>query len=189
MLIGYARVSTDDQNLNLQMDALQQAGCTKIYSDRISGIKTARPGLSQALDVAREGDVLVVWRLDRLGRSLKDLIEIMSKLDEREIGLSSLSESLTTTSSSGKLIFHLFGALAEFERNLTRERTTAGLVAARARGHKGGRPKALDPVKRQLAVKLYTEGEHTIIEICRLMGISKPTLYNYIAEINIEHGT
>jgi len=113
----------------------------------------------------------------------------MSKLDEREIGLSSLSESLTTTSSSGKLIFHLFGALAEFERNLTRERTTAGLVAARARVHKGGRPKALDPVKRQLAVKLYTEGEHTIIEICRLMGISKPTLYNYIAEINIQHGT
>lgn len=108
----------------------------------------------------------------------------MSKLDDRGIELSSLSESITTTNNSGRLIFHLFGALAEFERNLIRERTTAGLVAARARGHRGGRPKALDPAKRQLAVKLYTERQHTIIEICRLMGISKPTLYNYIAEIN-----
>ena len=184
MLIGYARVSTDDQKLNLQMDALQQAGCAKIYSDHISGVKAARPGLNLALDFARDGDVLVVWRLDRLGRSLKDLIEIMSKLDERGIELSSLSESIITTNNSGRLIFHLFGALAEFERHLIRERTTAGLVAARARGHKGGRPKALDRAKRQLAVKLYTEGEHTIVEICRLMGISKPTLYNYIAEIN-----
>ncbi|MDA0213208.1 MULTISPECIES: recombinase family protein [unclassified Desertifilum] len=121
MLIGYARVSTDDQKLNLQMDALQQAGCAKIYSDRLSGVKAARPGLSQALEVARAGDVLVVWRLDRLGRSLKDLIEIMSKLDERGIQLSSLSESITTTNNSGRLIFHLFGALAEFERNLIPE--------------------------------------------------------------------
>jgi DNA invertase Pin-like site-specific DNA recombinase len=184
MLIGYARVSTDDQKLNLQMDALQQAGCAKIYSDHISGVKAARPGLSQALEVARAGDVLVVWRLDRLGRSLKDLIEIISKLDERGIELCSLLESITTTNHSGRLIFHLFAALAEFERNLIRERTTAGLVAARARGHKGGRPKALDRAKRQLAVKLYTERQHTIVEICRLMGISKPTLYSYIAEIN-----
>ena len=184
MLIGYARVSTDDQNLNLQKDALQQAGCEKIYSDYSSGAKTARPGLSLALEVARLGDILVVWRLDRLGRSLKDLIEIMSTLDVRGIGLSSLQESITTTTNSGKLIFHLFGALAEFERHLLRERTQAGLIAARARGHIGGRPKALDLVKRQLAVKLYTEGQHTIVEICRLMGISKPTLYNYIAEFN-----
>jgi DNA invertase Pin-like site-specific DNA recombinase len=184
MLIGYARVSTDDQNLNLQMDALQQAGCAKIYSDHISGAKAARPGLAKALEVARTGDVLVVWRLDRLGRSLKDLIEIMSMFDERGIGLSSLQESIATTNNSGRLIFHLFGALAEFERHLIRERTTAGLVAARARGHKGGRPKALDPAKRQLAVKLYTDRQHTIVEICRLMGISKPTLYSYIAEIN-----
>ena len=183
MLIGYARVSTDDQNLNLQMDALQQAGCEKIYSDRISGAKALRPGLSLALEVARTGDVLMVWRLDRLGRSLKDLIEIMTTLDERGIGLQSLQESISTTNNSGRLIFHLFGALAEFERNLIRERTTAGLVAARARGHRGGRPKALDPAKRLLAVRLYTEGQHTIIEICKLMGISKPTLYNYIAEI------
>ncbi|MEG4308962.1 MULTISPECIES: recombinase family protein [unclassified Microcoleus] len=184
MLIGYARVSTDDQNLNLQKDALQQAGCEKIYSDHSSGAKATRPGLSLALEVARLGDVLVVWRLDRLGRSLKDLIEIMSTLDVQGIGLSTLQESITTTTNSGKLIFHLFGALAEFERHLLRERTQAGLIAARARGRIGGRPKALDLVKRQLAVKLYTEGQHTIVEICRLMGISKPTLYNYIAEIN-----
>lgn len=184
MLIGYARVSTDDQNLNLQKDALQQAGCVKIYSDRMSGAKAARPGLSLALEVARTGDVLVVWRLDRLGRSLKNLIEIMSILEERKVGLSSLQESITTTNNSGRLVFHLFGALAEFERNLIRERTTAGLVAARTRGRSGGRPKALDPAKRQLAVKLYAEREHTIAEICRLMGISKPTLYNYIAEMN-----
>jgi DNA invertase Pin-like site-specific DNA recombinase len=184
MLIGYARISTDDQNLNLQMDALQLAGCEKIYSDRISGAKAARPGLSLALEVARTGDVLVVWRLDRLGRSLKDLIETMETLGQRGIGLSSLQESITTTNNSGRLIFHLFGALAEFERNLISERTTAGLIAARKRGHRGGRPKALDPAKHQLAVKLYTEKQHTIIEICKLMGISKPTLYNYIAEIN-----
>lgn len=189
MLIGYARISTDDQNLNLQMDALQLAGCEKIYSDRISGAKAARPGLSLALEVARTGDVLVVWRLDRLGRSLKDLIETMEILDKQGIGLSSLQESITTTNNSGRLIFHLFGALAEFERNLISERTTAGLVAARSRGHRGGRPKALDPAKRQLAVRLYTEGQYTIIEICKLMGISKPTLYNYIAEIKTEHGT
>jgi len=189
MLIGYARISTDDQNLNLQNDALVSAGCEKIYSDRISGAKATRPGLSLALEVVRTGDVLIVWRLDRLGRSLKDLIELMSILDEKGVGLSSLQESITTTNKSGRLIFHLFGALAEFERNLIRERTRAGLLAARARGHRGGRPKALDLAKRQLAVKLYTEGQHTILEICKLMGISKPTLYNYIAEINNAHGT
>jgi len=182
MLIGYARVSTDDQNLNLQRDALQQAGCQKIYEDHLSGVKAARPGLGLALEVARAGDVLVVWRLDRLGRSLKDLIQLTETLKEQGIGLQSLQESITTTSSSGQLIFHLFGALAEFERNLIRERTQAGLTAARARGRKGGRPKVLDPVKRQLAVKLYHERQTTIDEICRMMGISKPTLYQYVAE-------
>lgn len=182
MLIGYARVSTDDQNLNLQRDALQLAGCAKIYEDHLSGVKAARPGLQQALEVARTGDVLVVWRLDRLGRSLKDLIEMVEMLSSRGIELHSLQEALATTTSSGQLIFHLFGALAEFERNLIRERTQAGLKAARARGRKGGRPKALDPAKRQLALKLYEEHQHPISEICRMMGISKPTLYNYIAE-------
>jgi DNA invertase Pin-like site-specific DNA recombinase len=171
MLIGYARVSTDDQNLDLQRDALRLAGCEKIYEDRISGAKAARPGLAMALEVARAGDVLTVWRLDRLGRSLHDLILLGRKLDEMGIGLMSVQEKIDTSSSGGRLVFHMFGALAEFERNLVRER-------------KGGRPKLLDPAKRQLVAKLYAEKQHTIGEICRMMGISKPTLYNYIAEAN-----
>ena len=184
MLIGYARVSTDDQNLDLQRDALHNAGCVKIYEDQLSGAKAARPGLEKALDVARSGDTLVVWRLDRLGRSLKDLITIVESLEQRNIELMSLQESLATHSNEGKLIFHLFAALAEFERNLIRERTQAGLKAARARGRNGGRPKALEPSKRKLAVKLYEEKQYTIDEICRMMGISKPTLYSYVEEVN-----
>jgi DNA invertase Pin-like site-specific DNA recombinase len=184
MLIGYARVSTDDQNLDLQRDALRAAGCEKIYEDRISGAKAERPGLALALEVARVGDTLIVWRLDRLGRSLHDLILLARKLEEAGVGLMSVQEKIDTSSSGGRLIFHMFGALAEFERNLVRERTQAGLTAARARGRKGGRPKLLDPAKRQLAVRLYAEKRHTIGEICRMMGISKPTLYNYLAEAN-----
>lgn len=182
MLIGYARVSTDDQNLNLQQDALKKAGCEKIYEDRISGAKAARPGLQQTLEILRAGDVLVVWRLDRLGRSLKDLLQIVEVLENQGIELQSLQESINTTSSGGKLIFHLFAALAEFERNLIRERTQAGLQAARARGRKGGRPKALSPAQRQVAVRLYAEKQHTITQICQMMGISKPTLYSYLEE-------
>jgi DNA invertase Pin-like site-specific DNA recombinase len=182
MLIGYARVSTDDQKLNLQQDALRAAGCEKIFEDYLSGVKAARPGLNSALEIARAGDTLVVWRLDRLGRSLKDLIQLTETLKGRSIGLYSLLEAINTTSSSGQLVFHLFGALAEFERNLIRERTQAGLSAARARGRKGGRPKALDINKRQLAVKLYNDRQYSIDEICKMMGISKPTLYNYVAE-------
>ena len=182
MLIGYARVSTDDQKLNLQQDALHTAGCEKIFEDYLSGARATRPGLTSALEMARSGDTLVVWRLDRLGRSLKDLIQLTETLKQRSIGLQSLQESINTTTSSGQLIFHLFGALAEFERNLIRERTNAGLTAARARGRLGGRPKALDLNKRQLAVKLYNDRQHSIDEICQMMGISKPTLYNYVAE-------
>jgi DNA invertase Pin-like site-specific DNA recombinase len=182
MLIGYARVSTDDQKLNLQQDALRAAGCEKIFEDYISGAKAARPGLNAALEMTRSGDTLVVWRLDRLGRSLKDLIQLTETLKERGIGLNSLQEVINTTSSSGQLVFHLFGALAEFERNLIRERTQAGLTAARVRGRTGGRPKALDINKRQLAVKLYNDRQYPIGEICQMMGISKPTLYNYVAE-------
>jgi DNA invertase Pin-like site-specific DNA recombinase len=180
MLIGYARVSTDDQNLDLQKDALTQAGCEKILEDRQSGAKAERPGLKSALAYARAGDTLVVWRLDRLSRSLKDLIEMVTHLESRGIGLKSLQESLDTSSSSGKLIFRIFGALAEFERNLIRERTQAGLQAARARGRRGGRPKALDADKRALAVQLYEGKQHTVKQICQMMGISKPTLYKYI---------
>jgi DNA invertase Pin-like site-specific DNA recombinase len=180
MLIGYARVSTDDQNLALQRDALEQAGCQQIHEDKLSGAKAERPGLATALSHARAGDTLVVWRLDRLSRSLKDLIEMVSLLESRDIGLKSLHESIDTRSSSGKLIFHIFGALAEFERNLIRERTQAGLAAARARGKKGGRPKSLSADKQALAVKLYDEENHTVKQICQMMGISKPTLYKYI---------
>lgn len=180
MLIGYARVSTDDQNLNLQHDALKNAGCEKFFEDKITGSKIDRPGLDAAIEYAREGDVIIVWRLDRLSRSLKDLIEVVSDLESKGIGLKSVHESIDTTSSSGKLIFHIFGALAEFERNLIRERTHAGLKAARARGKMGGRPKKLNPEKAKLAQDLYNEKTRTIKQICELVGVSKPTLYKYI---------
>lgn len=142
MLIGYARVSTIEQTLDLQQDALRKAGCEQVFTDRISGAKSERPGLRQALDFVRSGDILVVWKLDRLGRSLKQLIEIVSELQKRDIGFRSLTENIDTTSPGGKLIFHIFGSLAEFERDLIRERTLAGLAAARARGRRGGRPRA-----------------------------------------------
>ena len=143
MLIGYARVSTYEQTLNLQRDALDKAGCNKIFTDTASGIKAERKGLDEALGYVRKGDTLVVWRLDRLGRSLPHLITTMTDLEERGIGFKSLTENIDTTTRGGKLIFHIFGALVEFERNLIKERTRAGLTAARARGKKGGRPKAL----------------------------------------------
>ena len=181
VLIGYARVSTDDQNLDLQLDALRAVGCERVYEDRKSGADAERPGLTTALDMARTGDTVVVWRLDRLGRSLKDLIRLVELLEGKGVGLRSLQEALDTASSGGRLVFHIFGALAEFERNLVRERTKAGLVAARARGRTGGRRKLLDTEKRVLAVRLYDEKSHTIGEICRLMGISRQTLYNYVA--------
>lgn len=180
MLIGYARVSTDDQNLNLQKDALSRAGCERIHEDKLSGSTFERPGLTAALDFARSGDVLVVWRLDRLGRSLRHLIETVAYLDSKGIGLKSLQESIDTSTSTGRLFFHIFGALAEFERNLIRERTNAGLAAARARGRHGGRPKALAPNKIALAVNLYKDRQHTVDEICEMMEISKPTLYKYL---------
>ena len=182
MWVGYARVSTDDQNLDLQRDALTQAGCKKTYTDQQSGVSADRLGLATALEVLRSGDTLVIWRLDRLGRSLKDLIRLVEQLEHRGIGLKSLQENIDTTTSGGRLVFHLFGALAEFERNLIRERTQAGLSAARARGRQGGRPKMLDADNRELALRLYRERQHSIADICRMMGISKSTLYNYLAE-------
>jgi DNA invertase Pin-like site-specific DNA recombinase len=189
MLIGYARVSTDDQTFALQEDALKKAGCKRIFYDKMSGVKAKRPGLEEALSYIRDNeDVLVVWRLDRLGRSLPHLIEMMSQLEERGIGFQSLQESIDTTTSGGRLIFHIFGALAEFERNLIRERTKAGLAAARARGKKGGRRRALDEPKRQRLYKLYDEvnpdgsKKYAIKEICEMMGISKSTLYSYLGQ-------
>jgi DNA invertase Pin-like site-specific DNA recombinase len=180
MLIGYARISTHEQNLDLQKDALTTAGCEKIFVDEVSGAVATRPGLQQAMDILREGDVLVVWRLDRLGRSLRNLIELVGVLEEQKVGFRSLQEAMDTSSSGGKLIFHVFGALAEFERNLIRERTNAGLTAARARGRKGGRPKRLNDQKRKLAVQLYRDRKHSVDEVCQMMGISKPTLYSYV---------
>jgi DNA invertase Pin-like site-specific DNA recombinase len=182
MKIGYARVSTDEQNLALQTDALAKAGCAKIFQDQISGIKTKRPGFDEALSYLRPGDVLVVWRLDRLGRSLKSLIETINWLEEKGVGFQSLQESIDTTTSGGKLIFHIFGALAEFERNLIRERTRAGLAAARARGRNGGRPKSLDKKKQEWLYRLYDEKQHSIQELCELVGVSKSTLYAYLRE-------
>ena len=180
MLIGYARVSTQDQKLYLQKDALKQAGCAKILTDQAGGASVQRPGLERVLDLLREGDTLVVWRLDRLGRSLKELITLLGELKDQGIGFRSLQESIDTTSPGGTLIFHMFGALAEFERNLIRERTQAGLAAARARGRKGGRPKALDAEKRRLTVELYEQQQYPVKQICAMMGISKPTLYAYV---------
>ncbi len=189
MLIGYARVSTDDQTFALQEDALKKAGCKRIFYDKMSGAKAKRPGLEEALGYLRDHeDVLVVWRLDRLGRSLPHLIEVMSRLEERGIGFQSLQESIDTTTSGGRLIFHIFGALAEFERNLIRERTQAGLAAARARGIKGGRRRALNESKRQRLYKLYDETnpdgsrKYAIKEICEMMSISKSTLYAYLSQ-------
>lgn len=189
MLIGYARVSTEDQNLYLQEEALKKAGCEKIFCDKISGVKSCRPGLQEVFDYLRDGeDILVVWRLDRLGRSLKNLIEMISLLENRKIGFHSLQESINTTTSGGKLIFHIFGALAEFERNLIRERTQAGLNAARARGIKGGRPKSLDNEKTQRLYQLYDENDanggkkYPIKAICEMLNISKSTLYSYLSQ-------
>jgi DNA invertase Pin-like site-specific DNA recombinase len=182
MHIGYARVSTHDQNLHLQQDALRAAGCEKIFVDEVSGTLKERPGLTKTLEVLRKGDTLVVWRLDRLGRSLKDLIGWVHTLETQGIEFKSLQEAIDTSSPSGKLTFHLFAALAEFERNLIRERTQAGLQAARIRGRNGGRPKALDKDKRALVVELYNGKKTSLKKICEMLGISKPTLYAYVRE-------
>ncbi|WP_029528426.1 recombinase family protein [Polaromonas glacialis] len=182
MLIGYARVSTDDQNLDLQRDALRRAGCERMLEDKASGAKADRTGLAALMSMLRAGDTVVIWRLDRLGRSLKNLIELVERFEAAKVGLRSLQENIDTTTSGGRLVFHLFGALAEFERNLIRERTQAGMAAARVRGRMGGRPKRLDPAKLALALRLHHEAKHTIKEICQMMGISsKSTLYNYLA--------
>lgn len=177
MLIGYARVSTQDQTLNLQKDALQKIGCTRIFTDTLSGSITERPGLNEALEFLRGGDALVVWRLDRLGRSLQHLLETIAHLQQRAIGFKSLTENIDTTTPGGKLIFHVFGALAEFERDLIRERTQAGLAAARARGKYGGRPSRLNAKQRTLLQTLYADKNNRIADILSALHISKSTLY------------
>ena len=182
MQIGYARVSRQVQNLALQQDALTAAGCEKIITETASGKTTDRKGLANLTEILRPGDTLVVWRLDRLGRSLKHLIELVAELEQAGIGFKSLTESIDTTSPGGKLVFHIFAALAEFERNLIVERTKAGLDAARARGRIGGRRKKLAPEQRKLMVKLYHAKTHTVKEICSMHGITKPTFYAVLRE-------
>lgn len=174
---GYVRVSTLDQNEDLQQDALKAAGCDRIYVDHVSGKLERRPGLDQMLDQLRTGDAVVVWRLDRLGRSLRHLIDVVAELDRRGVGLTSLTEALDTSSPGGKLVFHVFGAMAEFERDLIRERTSAGLVAARARGRFGGRPTVWTPEKLRTARSLYAGGEHDVASIARLLGVSRASVY------------
>jgi DNA invertase Pin-like site-specific DNA recombinase len=181
MLIGYARISTGEQNLDLQKDALKQAGCGQVYTDEMSGAKTERPGLQKALTFLREGDTLVVWRLDRLGRSLKDLVQKVEDLQKRGIGFRSLQESIDTTSSVGKFQFHVFSALAEFERDLIRDRTMAGLRAARERGRRGGRRRSLTPEQISMASKLIKTREVSVQEILNILKVSKPTLYRYVS--------
>jgi DNA invertase Pin-like site-specific DNA recombinase len=180
MLIGYGRISTADQDLALQHDALIKAGCEKVYEDTMSGTRTNRPGLMEALEFARKDDVIVVWRLDRLGRSLKDLLDLIHRLEDRGVGFRSLTESLDTTTSGGKLIFSIFGAIAEFERSLIIERTTAGLIAARARGRKGGRPRSLSKKDFAAAKALLADPLITVAEVAERLGTSPATLYRYL---------
>ena len=180
MLIGYARVSTPDQTLELQTDELKAAGCEKIFSDIASGAKTERPGLVQAIEYCREGqdDVLVVWKLDRMGRSMSHLIDTVKTLAQRGIGFRSLTENIDTTTPSGRLIFHLFGSLAEFERDLIRERVQAGLKSARRRGRNGGRPPVTEETKA-MAQALLANKSLSVKQICERLGIAKSTLYKY----------
>ncbi len=183
MLIGYARVSKNEQNLDLQRDALLKAGCHEknIFTDKITGTKAERKGLAQALTHLREGDTLVVWRLDRLGRSLKHLIETVTRLQSTNIAFKSITESIDTSTATGQLVFHIFGALAEFERNLIRERTIAGLESARERGRLGGRPELIGTSSKvAMAKKLYADKTNAISEICKTLHISRATLYRYI---------
>lgn len=180
MLIGYARVSTGEQNLDLQIDALKQAGCEQVFTDKISGAKAERPGLGEVMKMLRKDDTLIIWKLDRFGRSLKDLVLKVELLQERGVHFKSLTENIDTTSAAGKLQFHIFSALAEFERDIIRERTMAGLRAARARGRHGGRPKAMTDEKLKLAQKLMRNKELSVDEICQMVEISRSTLYRYL---------
>ena len=180
MLIGYARVSTVDQDPSLQLDALRAAGCDELFEERASGARADRPVLAEAMKYAREGDTIVVWRLDRFGRSLKDLIQKVEDLRERGIGFRSLAESIDTNTAGGQLVFHVFGALAEFERELIRERTMAGLAAARARGRKGGRPPKMTKQKVKQASLLLADPTTDVRAVCETLGVSKSTLYAYV---------
>ena len=183
MKVGYTRVSKQEQNEALQRDALKEAGCAKYFGDKMTGSKFERKGLEELLAFVRPGDTVVVWKLDRLGRSLKNLIETLNLLKDQGVDFISLTEKIDTTTPGGKLIFHLMGALAEFERDLIRERTNAGLAAARARGRVGGRPKKLTTNgKVVLARQLFADPNQSISEICSTLEISRSTLYRYVRD-------
>lgn len=178
--IGYARVSTDDQTLDLQLDALKRVGCKTVYQEHASGRDTSRPQLQACLQAIRAGDTLYVWRLDRLGRNLAALIRTVTALEDRKIGFASITEKIDTASSSGRLVFHVFASLAEFERNLIRERTLAGLKAARARGRKGGRKPSLSPKDINAVRALLKTREMTVGEIAKRFNVARSTIYNHL---------
>ena len=187
MKIGYARVSTQDQKLELQLDDLKSYGCKIIYKEKISGKNKSRPQLEKLIDQLRKGDIVVVWKLDRLGRSLKDLIELVSSFREKGVEFVSLKDGIDTGTATGRFTFNIFASLAEFEREIIRERTMAGLEAARSRGRKGGRPAGLSKealAKAKSARILYESGEKTVPEIANSLGISRATCYRYIQPIN-----
>ena len=191
MKIGYARVSTRDQKLDLQVDALKRAGCERIFKDVASGSRTARPALDELLGQLRAGDVLVIWKLDRMGRSLRHLVDLVGDLVARDIGLLSLNDPIDTTSAQGRLVFNLFASLAEFERELIRERTQAGLTAARARGRVGGRPKGMPAHAESTAMAaetLYRERRLSVADIAKRLRIAKSTLYSYLRQRGVVVG-
>ena len=191
MIFGYARVSTTDQNPELQFDALKKVGFDRLFVDKASGIKTDRPQFCKLMDQVRPGDVILIWKLDRLGRSLRHLLDVVDRLNAQNVGLRSLTDPIDTTTSQGKLIFNIFACLAEFERDLIRERTKAGLAAARARGRIGGRPKRLTKEAKRNAIAataLYREGKHTITQICETLQICRATVYKYLRHEGIQIG-
>lgn len=180
MLIGYARVSTQDQNPSLQTDALQAAGCERVFTEKASGAQRDRPELTAAISYMRPGDTLVVWKLDRLARSMKQLIETVEGLEDRGIGFRSLTEAIDTTTPGGKLVFHIFGSLAEFERAIIRERTRAGLDAAKARGRIGGRPAKVSSEDLKAAKALLADPSITVGEVAKRLGVAPATLYRHM---------
>jgi DNA invertase Pin-like site-specific DNA recombinase len=191
VICGYARVSTTDQNTDLQFDALKAAGYDRLFVDKASGIRVDRPQFCKLLEQVRTGDVILIWKLDRLGRSVRHLLEVVDRLNEQKVGLRSLTDPIDTTTSQGKLIFNIFASMAEFERDLIRERTMAGLAAARARGRVGGRPKGLTPQGKRNAIAaaaLYRERKHSIAQICETLQISRASVYKYLRHEGVAIG-
>jgi len=180
MQIGYSRISTDKQTLNSQLDELKKAGCEKIFTDTISGSKKERAGLTEMLEYARAGDCVVVYRLDRLGRSLPDLLSLMTQFEEQKLGFKSLTENIDTTTAIGKLVFQISGAFAEFERNIIRQRTKIGLDSARARGRLGGRPTKITPDKIRMAKQLHKDKNNKIEDILKVLGVSRRVFYKML---------